>query len=175
MRPASGQRTYRLSFYILAILIAAVVLVFQRYMEKISYRDPGIVSSSTLNQPDTIPPWQEKALETYSAMSGLLTTLATALLGGLGYLLINARGAAPHLRHGAAAVGSALFAVLSIYFGYVSHLVVLSSCFGNSFHSYAFGVEWPSRSQFYTLLLAVFFFADFAFHELGKEARSERS
>jgi hypothetical protein len=175
MRPATGPWTNRLNFYVLAIVIGAVVLVFQHYMDKIAYQDPGIIVSSSLNQPDTIPPWQEKALETYSSMSGLLTTLATALLGALGYLLINARQAVPQLHHGASAVGSALFAGLSVYFGYVSHLTVLSSTYSNVFNPYAFGIVWPSRSQFYTLLLAVFFFADFAFHELGKEGRSERS
>ncbi len=174
MRSASGDWTYRFSFYLLAVLIAVAVLIFQHYMNKIAYRDVGIISSSSLSQPGSIPPWEGKALDAYSAMSGLLTTLATALLGALGYLLINEREASPELRHGASAVGSALFAVLSIYFGYVSHLTVLSSTYSNSFNPYAFGVVWPSRSQFYTLLLAVFFFADFAFRVLGKEAPGER-
>ena len=173
MRPATGPWTNRLKFYVAATVIAAAVLVFQHYMDKRSYQDLGIISSSSLGQPDTIPPWEEKALEAYSAMSGLLITLATALLGALGYLLINATQAVPQLRHGLSAMGSALFAVLSLYFGYVSHLTVLSSTYTNVFNPYAFGVMWPSRSQFYTLLLAVFFFADFAFHELGKEARSD--
>jgi hypothetical protein len=175
MRRATGLWTNRLRFYVVALVFAGAVLVFQHRMDKIAYQDAGIISSTSLGQTDAIPPWQEKALETYSAMSGLLTTLATALLGALGYLLINAHQGVPQLRHGASAMGSALLAVLSLYFGYVSHLTVLSSTYTNVFNPYAFGVMWPSRSQFYTLLLAVFFFADFAFHELGKEARSDRA
>jgi hypothetical protein len=174
MRPATGRWTNRLSFYVLAIVIAAAVLVFQYYMDKIAYQDPGIIVSSSLSQPDTIPPWQAKALEAYSAMSGLLIGLATGLLGALGYLLTNARQTVPQLPHGMSAMGSALFGVLSLYFGYVSHLTVLSSTYSNVFNPYAFGIMWPSRSQFYTLLLAVFLFADFAFHELGQEAPGER-
>jgi hypothetical protein len=172
MWPATGPWFHRLRFYILTIVTAAAVLVFQHYMNKIAYRD--IVSSSSLTETDTIPPWVEKALDAYSAMSGLLTTLATALLGALGYLLTNGNQAAPQLRNGASAMGSALFAVLSLYFGYVSHLTLLAYTYSNAFNPNFFGVIWPSRSQFYTLLLAVLFFADFAFRVLGKEAGSER-
>jgi hypothetical protein len=172
MSPNNGQWSNRLRFYVLAIVIAAAVLVFQHYMGKIAYRD--IVSSSSLTGTDTLPPWEEKALDAYSAMSGLLTTLATALLGALGYLLINASQAAPQLRNRASAMGSALFAVLSLYFGYVSHLTLLAYTYNNAFNPNFFGVMWPSRSQFYTLLLAVFLFADFAFRVLGKEAGSEQ-
>jgi hypothetical protein len=179
MSTAIGQWPSRLKFYVLAVVIAAAVLVFVEYMFRISYHQTvsGIVSSTSLNQSDSvpIPPWEQKGLEVYATMSGLLITLATALLGGLGYLLTNERKTNPQLRHAAAAVGSALFAVLSILFGYISHLAVLTSTTFKSFDAYGLGVIWPSRSQFYTLLLAVFLFADFAFHELGKEARRERS
>jgi hypothetical protein len=173
MTQASRPSTYRLNFYVLALLIAVAVLLYQYCMQNIAKQDAGIMSASSLGQSDTSQGGWQKALDAYSAMSGLLITLATALLGALGYLLINAGATVPKLRHGISAVSSALFAVLSLYFGYVSHLTVLSFTYNNAFNPYAFAVQWPSRSQFYTLLLAVFFFADFAFHELGKEARSE--
>jgi hypothetical protein len=172
MSPAMGRWFYRFRFYVLAVLVAAGVALFQHWMNKIASGD--IISSTNLGQGGIIPPGEAGALDAYAAMSGLLTTLATALLGALGYLLINAPQAAPHLRQGASAVGSALFAVLSLYFGYVSHLTVLSATYINWFSPYAFGVVWPSRSQFYTLLFAVFLFADFAFRVLSKEAPSDQ-
>ncbi len=175
MRSSSRLWTSRRNFYLSALTIAAAVAIFQFCMERASYH--GIVSSISLNQsegnsnnPYQFPKTEEKALDTYSTMSGLLTTLATALLGALGYLLINQRNGSPDQHHGLSAVGTALFAVLSIYFGYVSHLTALSFSYNNLFNPDLLGVKWPSRSQFYTLLLAAFFFADFSFHEFSRES-----
>lgn len=178
MKSATGHlRASRFNFYILAVLVAAAVLLLQGYLGKRSYGvRNGIISATSLptqDSKDTIPAWEEKALETYSSMSGLLTTLSTALLGGLGYLLINARPAETQARHRLSALGSAVFAVLSLYFGYVSHLSVLAATYRKTFNPYDLGLRWPSRAQFYALLLAVFLFADFAFYELGKEASHE--
>jgi hypothetical protein len=183
MKPAAGYlKLSQFNFYILAVVVAAAALIVQLYMEKTSYRaQSGIISATSLakqdsqDSKDSIPPWEEKALQTYSDMSGLLTTLSTALLGGLGYLLINSRAAGPQGRHRLSALASAVFAVLSLYYGYVSHLSVLASTYRKTFNPYELGLRWPSRAQFYALLLAVFFFADFAFHELGKEVPDERA
>jgi hypothetical protein len=138
----------------------------QNYMlQKVADQGP-IISSRSLSETYTIPRWEEKAFDAYYAMSGLLITLGTALLGALGYLLINARQAVPQLRHGASAVGSALFAVLSIYFGFLCNESVMARAFSLGFNPYSLDVQYPLALQFYTLLLAVFLFADFSFHEL---------
>jgi len=174
---AGHLRASRFNFYVLAVIVAAAVLILQHYMEKTSYRDRGVISAISLSKSeskDSIPAWEEKALETYSSMSGLLTTLSTALLGGLGYLLINARPDAK-MRHKISALGSAVFAVVSLYFGYVSHLSVLASTYRKTFDPYDLGLRWPSRAQFYALLLAVFLFADFAFYELSEGGSNERA
>jgi hypothetical protein len=176
MKLATGHlRASRFNFYIVAVVVAAAVLLLQRHMEKTSYAArSGIISATSLDNQNSIPAWEEKALQTYSDMSGLLTTLSTALLGGLGYLLINSQAARPQVRHRLSALASAVFAVLSLYFGYVSHLSVLAATYRKTFDPYDLGVRWPSRAQFYTLLLGVFFFADFAFYELAKEVPNER-
>jgi hypothetical protein len=176
MKPTFGHpRTSRFNFYIVAVVVAGAVLLLQGYMEKTSYRaERGIISATSLDNQGSIPAWQEKALQTYSDMSGLLTTLSTALLGGLGYLLINSRTAGPQVRHRLSALASAVFAVLSLYFGYVSHLSVLAATYRKTFDPYDLGVRWPSRAQFYTLLLGVFLFADFAFYELAEEGSNEQ-
>lgn len=158
--------TPRQRFYVLAVVTVVVTLVFVYSMEWIAHGSPA--------SPNNPPMKPDNALDLYSTMSGLLVTLATALLGALGYLLMNMPKKESRPGRSASALGSALFAVLSIFFGYKAHLTALIYTSFNAFDPNTFNLIWPSRAQFYTLLLAVFFFADFAFHELGEGASDER-
>jgi len=178
MKTKIKPRTRRVLFYVLALVLTLIVLLFQHSMANLSqnHQDlPGVVSGRSLNENDPFPEAQQKAIDIYATMSGLLATLATALLGGLGYLLLNARQENPGLLHGFSAVGSAAFAVISLYFGYVCHLKALWFTFHASFDPATFAIYWPRQAQFYSLLTAVFFFADFAFHELGTETTQKPS
>jgi len=56
MRRATGLWTNRLRFYVVALVFAGAVLVFQHRMDKIAYQDAGIISSTSLGQTDAIPP-----------------------------------------------------------------------------------------------------------------------
>ena len=110
----------------------------------------------------------------YTTATSLLTTLATALLGALGYLLMNERQARLHFYLSVPAVLSATFAVVSIYFGYRCDSNALWYVFQGAFTPDAPPLVWPKMAQFFCLLLAVFFFADYAFNELGKGPHRER-
>jgi hypothetical protein len=99
----------------------------------------------------------------------LLTTLATALLGALGLIMGNKVSAGSKLRHMWAAFLAAIGGVLSLYFGYVSHLNLLAMIGNEYFNSYDPLYLFFSHAQFYSLLAGTFFFADFAVHDFNQE------
>jgi len=167
-------RNRRLAFYALAIVVTLAVWLLQRYMRTAAPSASGIVSSTSLNQPalaGSASDPQGKAIDIYTTAASLLTTLATALLGALGYLLMNERQAKPGLQRSVPvmAVISAAFAVVSIYFGYRCDSNALWYVSEGAFTPNAPPLVWPKIAQFFSLLLAVFFFADFVFYELGRE------
>jgi hypothetical protein len=163
-------RNKRFAFYLLAVLVALSVWFLQRYMRAAAPSESGIISSTSLNQPASSDT-QGKAADMYTTTTGLLTTLATALLGALGYLLMNERQGKLSLKHRVSptAMVSATFAVVSIYFGYRCDNNALWYVSQGAFTPAAPPLIWPKMAQFFSLLLAVFFFADFVFHELGRE------
>ncbi len=173
MKAAIGQArisTFNLfNFFGIVALMGGAVLIFQHYMDAKAFKDFSNDPAGVVSTGGSIPQWEEKGLEAFSAMSGLLTTLGTALLGGLGFLLSNARQVENPAQRAWSACGAAACACVSIYFGYVVHLHVLWAISLERFDPYLFAFIWPSRAQFYMLLLAVFFFALFAFHELNSE------
>jgi hypothetical protein len=175
-------RNKRFAFYMLAIIVTLAVWVLQRYMRAAAPSESGIVSSTSLNQPNSsdaqssVSPAnssdpQGKAIDIYMIAASLLTTLATALLGALGYLLMNERQAKAPLQHRvpATALLSATLAVVSIYFGYRCDSNALWYASQGAFTPDAPPLVWPKIAQFVSLLLAVFFFTDFIFNELGTE------
>jgi hypothetical protein len=172
MQQAIGRsRIVRLGSYFATIALVAIVWIARRHMDAVAFG--GIIfSSSSTADPNQ---WQQMGLQAISEMNTLLTTLATALLGALGLLLSSGARNGPRPRHLWSAFISASLVGVSIYFGYVVHLHVLWMIKYENFDPNGLMYILPSYSQFYTLLLAVFFFADFAVHDLIEEKADERA
>lgn len=169
-RNKGRSRFSRLVFYVAVIVLAVVSWRFTALMNARSLPVGTIIATSD----STMSPWDDKAMRAYSDMSSLLTTLGTAMLGAVGFLLANRRKTS-HVPHLWSALLGATCVGLSIYFGYVCHLYLLAAAASRTFDPYNLSTIWPSRAQFYSLLMAVFFFADFAFHDLGGEVLSEHA
>ena len=73
------------------------------------------------------------------------------------------------LEHLSAAFACAMSAGLSLYYGYVVHLRLLWMITNKAFDATSAFFVTPSHYQFYALLAAGFFFADFATYNLGEE------
>ena len=166
MHQITGRaRIARFGFYVAVIALVAIVWLVQRHMDAVAFGPSTIISSSS-GDPNQR---QQMGLQAVSTMNSLLTTLATALLGALGLLLGNRIRPRPQPRHLWSAFVSAVFVGVSLYFGYVGHLHVLWMIKNETFDPYSLMYILPSHSQFYALLLGVFFFADFAVHDLSEE------
>src|ERR1700730_12531017 len=166
MHLAIGRpRTARVGFYVAIILLVAIVWGVQRHMDVIAFGPNTIISYS----PGKPNQWQQMGLQAVSEMNSLLTTLATAMLGGVGLLLAKREPARPRPRHLWSAFIIAGFVAISLYFGYVGHLHVLWMIKNETFDPYSLMYLLPSHSQFYALIVGVFFFADFAVHDLSEE------
>ncbi|HJX84921.1 MAG TPA: hypothetical protein VJ723_11300 [Candidatus Angelobacter sp.] len=163
-------RISRVVFYVAVIVLALIAWRFTALMNARSLPVGTVILATT---DSTMSPWDDTAMKAYSDMSALLTTLGMTILGAVGFLLVNRKAnRVPHLWSallGATCVG------LSIYFGYVCHLYLLASAASRTFDPYNLSTIWPSRAQFYSLLVAVFFFADFAFHDLSGEIQPEHA
>jgi hypothetical protein len=71
-------------------------------------------------------PIQDKAVDAFLEMNRLLTTLATTLLGAMGLLLFGGFKGRPCSRELWAVIAGAISICLSIYYGYVAYLAVIS-------------------------------------------------
>jgi hypothetical protein len=112
----------------------------------------------------------KQQIDAYLEVNRLLTTLATTVLGALGFILFRAGEGVRTLRLWAAVIGALLVAV-SIFFGYVAYGFVLqtlqtpAAIFGNP-HSAPLVAQ---QLHFYTFLVGVIFLADFALHNLKED------
>jgi hypothetical protein len=117
---------------------------------------------------------QLKQLDAFMQMNQLVTTLGTALLGALGFLLVNGRNA-----RGSAAMLTAFLSAacvgLSLFFGYVVYLGIVAMLQYPYFNLEKSQILWARQAHFYTFLLGVVLFGDFAFHSLHKEDGHDRS
>jgi succinate dehydrogenase hydrophobic anchor subunit len=145
----------RIWFY--AVVTAVVLVVWLT-------QGPGSFFST---QSATPTQWQQMGVSIASETARLLTTLGTALLGALGLLMSDRRVAKP--KHLSAAFACAMSTGLSLYYGYVVHLRLLWMLSNKAFDATSAFFVTPSHYQFYALLAAGFFFADFAAHNLGEE------
>jgi uncharacterized membrane protein YidH (DUF202 family) len=162
------QKLARIWFYVAVVMIVASVWGIQvRVYDKI-FNVPGTIFSGSSGAPSSPSDWQKLAVQAMTNANGLLTTLGTALLGAIGLLMVRARES-HKLRHMWAAFLAAISGGVSLYFGYVSHLNLLAMISNETFNPYDPVYLFSSHTQFYTLLAGAFFFADFAFHDLGAE------
>jgi hypothetical protein len=168
-RIARQWKIGRFWFYIGVIGLIAAVLSYQYFM---GHR------TQIWGEPiEKLTALQEKQLEAFLSMNQFLIALGTALLGAMGFLLINRRkGTLP--RHGLwTAVFSAVFAGLSLFFGYKGYddLVWMLQSPYPTFDLYGPLIHGDRIAHFVTLMVSGFLFADFVFHELSQEEGNDQS
>jgi hypothetical protein len=156
------RRTTRLAFYVAFGVLVATVWEVQRHMNAAAFPPNSVISSES-----NVTDWQRMSVSAVSETSRLLTTLATALLGGIGLLLGNRDQHRPKPRHLWSALLAAMAAGVSLYFGFVIHSYLVGMFSYETFSAYV--LKYPAYCQFYALLGGAFFLADFAFHDLSAE------
>ena len=174
-----GTKSLQLSsfgYYIIVALVGIGVWKIQGYMTSLSQSqtiqqsEDGVIGPA-LTQLDNI---QERQLDAYLEVNRLLTTFGTTLLGALGFLLIGQKRAVEWTRHRWAALLGALCVAISIFFGYVAYLFILSMLRDGIFDLTASNPHWAQQAHFYTFLAGVVFLGDFVFHNLTKEEEDGR-
>lgn len=164
-KPTRRAIVLRISFYVAFLGFVLAVSQFQTYLAQ------GVVEApvSSLN------PLQKSQLDAFLAMNSLVTTLTTGLLGGLGFLLLNGRKVSRVSAAKWLAFGSALSAALSLFFGYVVYLALLDMLGNEAFDLGMPPIYWARQAHFYTFLLAVVLFGDFAFHAFFTVGENENN
>jgi hypothetical protein len=171
----------RLAFYAGCIGLAVLAYGIEVHMQN-SQQVLGEISSSgssgQLTQPGSISNAQQAQLSALLEMNQLITTLGTTLMGALGFLLAN-RKAASKSRGLWAAFASFASVGLSIYFGYRAYrdiIEMLQNAQNIGWFDVISGVIAVDREcHFLFFVLGVFFFADFAFHELNQGGAADAS
>ena len=151
--PASTGKSFVLH---LLYVLAAATLIYLIW----SYSPSG--GQIVQTRIDKLENIQEKELETFLDMNRLLTTLATAAIGGLGAIIFNRLK--KELRSSQLMLAGLAFflAGLSLYFGYVSYHKVPWMLHYRFFDLTIDDIVVPERLQFLSLVSALFFFGDFA-------------
>ena len=149
--PTQRSRIARLGFYFAVVLAVVIVWQIQRYMDFKSFGPEVIIASSssgTTGEADRMGlQWDQMGLQVVSEKDSLLTTLGTAMMGALGFLLVSGPRNRPRPRHQWSAFISALCVGVSLYFGYVSHLHVLWMIKGQTFDPYSALYLSPARDR----------------------------
>jgi hypothetical protein len=161
MKPTTGRhRISRFGFYFGVIMLAVVVWQIERYVRS----GPMIY---------TALPIQEKAVDAFLQMNGLITTLATTLLGAIGFLLFGGRTGQPWSRELWAAAAGAASVSVSIYYGYVAYLYVISMLEAGYFDPYSGHLLRAQYAHFYAFLVGVALFAGFVYRNMNVEDQYE--
>jgi hypothetical protein len=103
---------------------------------------------------------QSEALDSYKDIGNLLITLATGILAGIGWFLVNRPKRRCATFEFLMALAVMFFACLSIYCGYLGSQN-LTFCIDQSLPVGVAVLQMPRRFQLVGLLLSVFFFAIF--------------
>jgi hypothetical protein len=155
---------FRLVFYLGA---TGFILAVWQYQKNVTgnWIEPLTPSLST---------GQDRELDALLEMNRLITTLGTGLLAAIGFLLVNVRRAKRGPEALWAACSSALCVAFSLFFGYVVYLGVISMLQNQYFDLDVGPILWARQAHFYTFLLGVVLFGDFAFQNLHVEDGHER-
>jgi hypothetical protein len=145
----SPPYSFRQKYYLVALTAAVVVALAQKGLAAIPI---GIVNANVAD-PTTAQ------LNALCSMDALVTTLATALLGGLGILLTSGRTIG--LGASRLVLASAGCAALSLYLGYVLYLGLLEMLGWSLCLPDLPRIAWVRGAQFYSFLIAVVLFGDF--------------
>ena len=172
-QPSGRPRIINLGFYILVIVVGIGAWASQSYMKSLAQKQ--ILSQGGIVGPELerLTDFQSKQLDAYFELNRLLTTLGTTLLGAVFFLLFGGFKAPAWEQHQWAAVLGVLFVSVSIFFGYVAYLIVISMLREGTFDLTSYTPYWAQWAHFYTFLAGVVFFADFAYHNLIQEHRHE--
>jgi hypothetical protein len=167
MHPASKRLDMpRAWFYIAVVVAVAGVWGIQAYKYD-KNNAPGTIFAGSTDA--GAQEWDKMSVQAMTETNTQLTTLATALLGALGLLMLNKVERGSKWRHMWAAFLAAGGAVLSLYFGYASHLYLLALINEQAINPYDTVYLFWSHAQFYALLAGTLFFADFAVCQLSEE------
>jgi hypothetical protein len=144
------------------VLVLAAVVAFTVYI----YQAPPPYGYSVLSDKPT--DWAQLEIEGLREMHRLLTTLATTLLGAMGFLLIRAGRHRSRPGPPWTAIASAVCVGLSLYFGWLTHQAILVMLDQQSFNLRDAPLTWARNAQLYSFLLGVALFAIFAYQDLGR-------
>jgi hypothetical protein len=168
VRLISRPYSFRLKYYLVAITVVLTVTLVQKVIALIP---TGPTPAILLTDKDAAA----AQLNALYNMDNLITTLATALLGGLGYFLAN-RGMKKHLQaEMRLVVAIAGCAALSLFLGYVLYLGLLDMSGKEVCVPGVLGIAWVRGTQFYSFLLAVVLFGDLAFQAVKVEDGHEEN
>jgi len=153
----------KIAFYVSVLVLAVVV-----WRTQVSYTNRPQIYGELISDLSSL---QEKQLAAFLQMNQLLISLSTALLGALGFLLVNTHKAGSSARQLSPAFASAVFVGLSIYYGYHAYqdVVIMLQLPYPTFNLNGNLIVWDRNAHFYSFLLGVFFFADFALQRLTTE------
>ena len=171
---ALSPRASRLAFYVGCIVLAAAVYGIEVRMQNPQPQILGEIpnSDSSGEIAGTINNVEQAQLNALLEMNRLITTLGTTLMGALGFLLAN-RKARSRLREMWAAFASFVCVGISIFYGYEAYqdiITMLQNKLKINWFDLTSGMIPVDRAlHFVFFVLGVFFFADFAFHELNRE------
>jgi hypothetical protein len=161
---ANRSARFRIAFYAGALGVVMAVFLCQW--------NPGKTLEIPINSLNSL---QDQELKALLDMNSLITTLDTGLLGALGYLMINGRKVSRWSGTMWLAFFSAASAALSLLFGYVVYLGVIRMLEWGFFDLNNPSIQWARSAHFYTFLLAVVLFGDFAFQTLHEEGHDVRT
>lgn len=123
---------------------------------------------------DTAQSSQATVVNAFLGDAQQITTMGTAVLGGVFYLLFSGRKGEAWTKGKAAMVLGSIFVCLSIYAGFVAYSYIIAAVadsIPDPIHgSNAYAAQ---QAQFYLFLLGVVCFANFIFHNLPTEAKRE--
>lgn len=171
-QPQTTRRT-DYGFYVAVILLAVLAWAGQSYMQWLATRQiqaQGGVAGPVL---DRLNGLESKELDAFLEINRLLTTLGTALLGGIFYLLFDSGKTLMLKQRKWAAILGLLFVSTSIFFGYVAYTFVIAMLRDGGADVTVSKPHWAQQAHFYTFLLGVTFLADFLFHNLPEDRKSE--
>jgi hypothetical protein len=150
-----------LGFYTGAIVLVIGLFLLAHYTNNLPY-----FTAVTARAPDDLTALY-KAQDAYAATGGLLTTLATGLLAGLGLFLTSAPKRHTPPRALWPAKVSGLCVLLSLFFGFIASQNA-PWAIENSVPVEAANLQLPRQLQFLALLASVIFFADFLRRDLPR-------
>jgi hypothetical protein len=171
MTPISQSVKRDIGFYLVVIVVAALAWAFENHMSVQAYNEivaQGGVSGTVITQLDAV---QTKEFDAFLDLNQQVTTLETALMGGVFYLLFNSRKGSAWRHRRSALIGSLLVSI-SIYFGFVSYSYFIVTLQNGNPDPTTGLTRVAQQAHFYTFLLGVIFFANFIFHNLPEENKT---